>query len=234
MRQMMRAVRLLAAGVALLVLGLASTANAAPQSATSAVTIQNFAFAPATVTINVGDGVRWTNMDSGVLHTSTSDTGLWNSGNLATSAGFTFVFNTPGTFTYHCANHAAMQGSVIVRAAATPVPTPVPTPIPTPVPTPQPTPVPTPVPTPQPTVAPTPTPTVAPTATPAPSPSTAASGASASPTSAAPVAVGSTAPTTAPQATTTGADSGPGILVIAGAAVLLLGVAGAAFVLMRR
>src|SRR5437879_13249243 len=48
-------------------------------AATSAVTIQSSAFAPASVTVRVGDTVGWTNRDP-FSHTSTSDTGAWATG----------------------------------------------------------------------------------------------------------------------------------------------------------
>ena len=46
------------------------------------VTIQNFAFNPPSITVKVGTTVRWTNQDS-ATHSVTSDTGVWDSGNVA-------------------------------------------------------------------------------------------------------------------------------------------------------
>ncbi len=43
-------------------------------AATRAVAIADFAFVPATITINVGDRVRWTNTDT-VAHTATANNG---------------------------------------------------------------------------------------------------------------------------------------------------------------
>src|SRR4051794_23986778 len=45
------------------------------------VSIAGFAFNPSDLTINVGDTVTWTNND-GVIHTTTSDSLVWNSGSL--------------------------------------------------------------------------------------------------------------------------------------------------------
>src|SRR6185503_10291584 len=67
------------------------------------VSITSFAFTPPNLTINVGDTVRWT--DNGGTHTTTSDTGVWNSGSLSPGQMFSFTFNTTGTFPYHCAFH---------------------------------------------------------------------------------------------------------------------------------
>src|ERR1700731_198629 len=55
------------------------SANA--QTAASAVSIVDFMFSPATITVPVGTTVTWTNMSaSDSDHTTTSDTGLWDSG----------------------------------------------------------------------------------------------------------------------------------------------------------
>lgn len=86
------------------------------------VTIVNFSFQPATLTIPVGTTVTWTNQDT-APHTSTSDTGVWNSGTLSTGQSYSRTFSQPGTFPYHCNVHPNMHGTVVVEAAATAVPT---------------------------------------------------------------------------------------------------------------
>jgi plastocyanin len=71
-------------------------------------------FAPGSVTIKAGQYVTWRN-DDATNHTTTEDTGpTWNSGALAPGASFQRSFSTPGTFTYHCAIHAGMTGTVTV------------------------------------------------------------------------------------------------------------------------
>lgn len=87
------------------------------------MTIANFSFQPATLTIPAGTTVTWTNQDS-VSHTSTSDTGVWNSGTLAHGQSFSFTFSQPGTFPYHCAIHPFMKASITVQSAATVTPAP--------------------------------------------------------------------------------------------------------------
>ena len=84
-------------------------------SGTVDVTIQNFAFNPPSITIKVGTTVRWTNQDS-ATHSVTSDTGVWDSGNVAHGATYSRVFDTVGTFAYHCAIHPSMKGTVIVTS----------------------------------------------------------------------------------------------------------------------
>lgn len=90
-------------------------------AATVSVDIVDFAFSPAAITIDVGDTVSWANSGA-APHTATSDVGqadAWDSGTLATGQQFSRVFSVPGTFTYFCAIHPFMRGSVTVREAPT-------------------------------------------------------------------------------------------------------------------
>ena len=112
-------------------------------AATSSVNIQNSAFAPATMTVRVGDTVTWTNRDA-FSHTSTSDTGTWDTGVIRAGAASSFTFTAAGTFAYHCAIHSFMHGTIVVQAVTTPQPTAPPTAPPTPVRTSPPTIAPTP------------------------------------------------------------------------------------------
>lgn len=77
-----------------------------------AVSIQNFAFNPGTLTIKKGETVTWTNNDS-VLHQIKSDT--FNSNPLSQGQTFSFTFNDTGTFNYSCAIHPSMTGKIIVE-----------------------------------------------------------------------------------------------------------------------
>lgn len=88
--------------------------NSAPV-ATNKVTIKNFAFSPASITVKKGTTVTWTNSDS-VTHTVTgkdSQTGP-NSGDLAPGESYNFTFNAVGTYHYHCTIHTEMLGTVTV------------------------------------------------------------------------------------------------------------------------
>jgi plastocyanin len=73
-----------------------------------------FAFQPSTVTIQVGQTVGWLN-NSVTQHTTTSDTGLWDSGPINVGGHFVVRFPKAGTFTYHCSIHPFMTGTVIVQ-----------------------------------------------------------------------------------------------------------------------
>ncbi len=67
-----------------------------------------------TVTIKVNNYVTWFNGGPS-LHTTTSDTGVWDSNNIAVGNTFSHYFNTAGTFPYHCKIHGlSMAGTVIV------------------------------------------------------------------------------------------------------------------------
>jgi len=78
------------------------------------IDISGFAFVPATVTVTVGTTVTWTNLDS-VAHIVTSETDLFDSGNLARNATFSYLFADRGTFNYYCAIHPSMKGKVNVE-----------------------------------------------------------------------------------------------------------------------
>src|ERR1043166_7046970 len=99
-------------------------------------------FFPSTVNIYAGDTVQWTWVANN--HSTTSDTGLWNS--QTHNSGYTFsrFFSTVGSFPYHCQVHGTMMSGTVIVAAATPTPTPTVTPTPSPTVTPTPTPTPTP------------------------------------------------------------------------------------------
>ena len=73
-------------------------------------------FTPGYVTIAKGGSVTFSN-NSGVLHnvTFTATSGApENVANFA-SGDNTRVFNTAGTFSYHCTNHENMNGTVVVK-----------------------------------------------------------------------------------------------------------------------
>lgn len=57
-----------------------------------------------TVTIKAGTTVTWMNIDD-TEHTTTSNSGVWGSPILAPGKSFSFTFNQPGTFPYHCEIH---------------------------------------------------------------------------------------------------------------------------------
>jgi plastocyanin len=78
------------------------------------VYIQNMAFSPATLTVTVGTTVKWTNKD-GITHTVTSDSGIFDSGNVNASGTFSYMFMTAGTYSYHCKIHSSMIAKIVVN-----------------------------------------------------------------------------------------------------------------------
>ncbi len=85
-----------------------------PDALGAKVKIVNFAFMPSSVTVHVGDAVGWKNF-APIQHTTTSDTGLWDSGALNPGSIFLVRFPKTGTFTYHCSIHPSMTGTVVVQ-----------------------------------------------------------------------------------------------------------------------
>ncbi len=78
------------------------------------VTINNFQFAPATLTVPAGTTVTWINHDEDT-HTVTAANRLFSSQGLDPGQSFTHTFTTPGTYSYYCAIHPHMTATVIVK-----------------------------------------------------------------------------------------------------------------------
>jgi plastocyanin len=79
------------------------------------VSIKGFAFTPNILTIKQGETITWTNED-GTSHTVTSDTGKeLDSGIISNGKSYSHTFAQKGTYTYHCALHGAMKGTIIVE-----------------------------------------------------------------------------------------------------------------------
>lgn len=93
-------------------------APVARAAASGGVTIQDFAFSPATITVDVGDTVSWSNRD-GVQHSATADDGSFDTGLLRRGQSDSHTFTEAGTFAYHCTPHPNMTATVVVRAAST-------------------------------------------------------------------------------------------------------------------
>ncbi len=110
----MRRLMLIATSVAMATL----LAAGAVLAADSTVTIAGFAFSPATVTIQVGDTVTWTNNDS-TAHTATSGDNSIATGNIATGESASVTFIAAGSYAYVCSIHPQMAGTVVVQGAAT-------------------------------------------------------------------------------------------------------------------
>ena len=90
------------------------------QATTETITIQDFAFNPATLTINAGTTVIWENKDS-VLHDVTNDAGsdvvagqLFDI-DIEPGQSGSHTFAEAGEYPYHCDIHPSMTGKIIVE-----------------------------------------------------------------------------------------------------------------------
>ena len=92
-----------------------SPAQTSGSTQQAAVTIVDFAFDPADITVAAGTTVTWTNTEDGIAHTTTSDDDVWSSGTLNSGDTFSHTFDQPGTFTYACTIHPIMKASITVE-----------------------------------------------------------------------------------------------------------------------
>lgn len=96
------------------------SSETAIENSESSVTIEDFGFITATITIKKGATITWTNKDS-VNHMVASnphpvhtDLPGFESQILAPGESYSFTFDKVGTFGYHCHLHPSMRGTVIV------------------------------------------------------------------------------------------------------------------------
>ena len=106
----MRGAPLLAA---LAVAGCGSAAGASPPAPGPLVSVGDFRFAPAIVTVRVGQVVRWRN-DGATLH-SVEGRGFFSRA-LRPGQTWSRRFARPGVYRYACTLHPeAMRGTIVVR-----------------------------------------------------------------------------------------------------------------------
>ncbi|WP_414686720.1 cupredoxin domain-containing protein [Mycobacterium sp.] len=89
-----------------------ATGSAAPVAG-DAVSIDNFAFVPATLTVRVGSTVTWTNHDE-EPHTIAASDGSFHSPGMGSQATYSHTFPTAGRFDYVCSIHPFMHATVVV------------------------------------------------------------------------------------------------------------------------
>jgi plastocyanin len=81
---------------------------------TNVVTIDNFTFTPAELTVAAGTTVKWVNHDD-IPHTVVNKDKAFRSKALDTDDSFSYTFASAGTFDYFCGLHPHMTGKVIVK-----------------------------------------------------------------------------------------------------------------------
>jgi LPXTG-motif cell wall-anchored protein len=86
-------------------------------AASGSVTIADFNFAPATITVNEGDTVTWNN-NGPTPHSATANDGSFDTGILKKGQSGSHTFNQAGSFSYYCKPHPFMKASVVVQAAS--------------------------------------------------------------------------------------------------------------------
>jgi plastocyanin len=86
-------------------------------AAPGSVTIEDFSFGPADVTVGVGETVTWRN-DGPSAHTATANDGSFDTGLLDRGESGSATFDRAGTFSYLCEPHPFMKGTVRVVADA--------------------------------------------------------------------------------------------------------------------
>jgi plastocyanin len=112
-----RSVARVSAAALLVSTALLWTAVSPPSTAAAGTPVQiqmkNFAFAPQTISITVGQPLMWTN-DDVVPHTTTANEKAWNSGEVAPGHNYTVMLTKPGTYDYACTIHTFMHAKIVV------------------------------------------------------------------------------------------------------------------------
>ena len=77
------------------------------------MTIDNFTFAPAQLTVKIAPTATWTNRDD-IPHTVVS-AGKFRSKALDTDDKYSFTFTSAGDYKYFCSLHPHMEGMIKVE-----------------------------------------------------------------------------------------------------------------------
>src|SRR5438034_9406525 len=108
--------RLGAAAVGTLLFASAAALAQQPAAKTAEIAIDNFKFAPPTLTVAPGTAVTWSNHDEEPHNIVNIDQPRrFRSPAIDGGEKFTFVFSEPGTYKYICAVHPHMEGTVVVK-----------------------------------------------------------------------------------------------------------------------
>jgi plastocyanin len=94
----------------------AGQAVVAAAASPATVDIDNFSFAPATLTVTAGATVTWKNEDDSP-HRIGDKNRTFKSAALDTDDTFSHTFSAPGEYPYICTIHPYMVGKIIVKPA---------------------------------------------------------------------------------------------------------------------
>jgi plastocyanin len=89
-------------------------AKSEDKSSPTEVRVDNFSFAPDTLTVPVNSTVTWVNKDD-VPHVIASNDGLFKSKGLDTDDKYSYTFSKAGTYSYYCSVHHKMVGKIVVQ-----------------------------------------------------------------------------------------------------------------------
>jgi plastocyanin len=88
--------------------------QSAPSAGGAAVTIDNFKFVPASLTVS-RQTITVANRDA-TAHTITADDAKsFDTGNIDAGSSATISLPKPGTYKYHCSIHPFMHGTIVVK-----------------------------------------------------------------------------------------------------------------------
>jgi plastocyanin len=78
------------------------------------IRVDNFTFAPDTLTVPVNSTVTWVNKDD-IPHVIASSNGMFKSKALDTDQKYSYTFTKAGTYPYYCSIHPKMIGEIVVQ-----------------------------------------------------------------------------------------------------------------------
>jgi plastocyanin len=102
------------AGLLLLTGTAASAADEKPAPRAYTVVVENMRFDPQTLIVKSGGRVKWVNKDL-FPHTVTADGKAFDSHGIEPNGSWVFVAHKSGIYTYACAFHPTMKGTITVQ-----------------------------------------------------------------------------------------------------------------------
>jgi plastocyanin len=113
-RLFLSAITLSALSLAVLLLHAHRASSQDVNTPSTEIRVDNFTFAPGTLTVPVGASVTWINKDD-VPHVIASTDGVFKSKGLDTDDHYSYRFTKAGTYNYFCSIHPKMTGKILVQ-----------------------------------------------------------------------------------------------------------------------